>query len=217
MRARVIFAGLLTAVVILPLVSIYTRAAAARDEAPKEALAPQDVLSKLKEGNKRWEAGTNAQPHQDAARRHEQVAGHQPFAAVLACADSRVPVEMIFDVGIGDLFVVRVAGNVSDVDEIGSLEYGVEHLGIGTVVVLGHSKCGAVTAVVNHDHLTPNIELLVDNIVPAAKKAHEIGGPDELSTAIKLNVTQSIQDLQTHSELIKKAVADKKLQIVGGI
>ena len=177
MRSRHICFCLLAAVALFLIVSNYTRTEAAKDEAHKEtptvaARTPADVEKLLKDGNDRWVSGTSRHPNQDVRRRCEQavIETQQPFAAVLSCADSRVPVEMIFDVGIGDLFVVRVAGNVSDVDEIGTLEYGVLHLHINTIVILGHTRCGAVDAVVKQKPVTPNIEKLVDNIVPAVKK-----------------------------------------------
>jgi carbonic anhydrase len=132
-----------------------------------------------------------------------------------------VPVEEVFDEGIGDLFVVRVLGNVSDVDEIGSMEYAVAHLGIGTIVVLGHAKCGAVTAVVNKDPGTPDIELLVDNIVPAVEAARKadpnLSGDELIARAIQQNVIQSISDLRSRSKTVDAAVKAGKLKIVGGV
>lgn len=132
-----------------------------------------------------------------------------------------MPVEAIFDQGIGDLFVVRVAGNVADEDEIGTLEYGVEHLGTGLIVVLGHIKCGAVTAVVDGAHVTPHIAKLVDNIVPAVEATKQqqpdARGARLVRMAIRANVRQSMQDLLTRSEVISTAVKSGNLQIVGGV
>lgn len=106
---------------------------------------PEKGLAALVEGNRRYQAQRLTHPHQNAARRAALAAGQHPFAAVLSCADSRVPPEIVFDQGLGDLFVVRVAGNITDDVVLGSLEYAVEHLHVPLVVVLGHYKCGAVT------------------------------------------------------------------------
>src|SRR5688572_831747 len=156
-------------------------AATANDPpAPAAAAAPQAVtadqaLKSLASGNERFVASTSEHPRTDQDRRRLTYSGGQhPIATVLSCSDSRAPVEIVFDQGIGDLFVVRVAGNVSDVDEIATIEYGVGHLHTPLIVVLGHTKCGAVTAVVDGAELHGNLALLVDNIIPAAEQAkHE--------------------------------------------
>lgn len=183
---------------------------------------PDDAIRRLADGNARFAAGAPERPNQSVARRCETFAdGQHPFAAVLACADSRVPVELVFDAGIGDLFVVRVAGNVADTDEVGTLEYGVEHLGINAVVVLGHKKCGAVTAVVDHAHVTPNIEKLVDNIAPAAEAARrafpQLTGPRLVDKAVRANVHQAAADMLARSDLLRERVKAGKLKIVGGV
>ena len=109
----------------------------------------QDVIKVLLEGNARWVAGSSQHPRIDSSRRAELAQhGQKPFAAVLSCADSRVPPELLFDVGLGDLFVVRVAGNSPGKLEVQSLQYATEHLGAGTILVLGHQSCGAVTGAV---------------------------------------------------------------------
>jgi carbonic anhydrase len=175
-------------------------------------VAAADALKMLADGNARFVAGAPTRPHQDTARLCDTFAnGQHPYAAVLSCADSRVPVELVFDAGIGDLFVVRVAGNVGDVDETGTLEYGVEHLGINAIVVVGHTKCGAVTAVVDGAHVTKNIEQLVDNIAPAADQARkafpQLSGPRLVDKAIRANVNCAIADLLKNSELLRARVA----------
>ena len=180
-----------------------------------------DAIKMLADGNARFVAATPARPHQDQARLCETFTGGQhPYAAVLACADSRVPPELIFDAGIGDLFVVRVAGNVADVDETGTIEYGVEHLGINAIVVMGHAKCGAVTAVVEGAHVTKNIELLVDNIAPAAEQARksfpQLTGARLVDKAIRANVNRAVADLMK-SDVIRTRVEAGTLKIVGGV
>ena len=125
----------------------------------------------LKDGNARYVEGKPTHPHQGAERRALTAGqGQHPFAAVLSCSDSRAPVELIFDQGIGDLFVIRVAGNVAATDEIGTMEY-VDYLGIPVLVVLGHSQCGAVTAAVEGTKLPGSMGVLVAPIKPAADKA----------------------------------------------
>lgn len=185
-------------------------------------LPPTDALARLMDGNDRYRYGESTYPRFDSARRAETAtSGQHPFAAILGCADSRMPVEAIFDQGIGDLFVVRVAGNVAGEDEIGTLEYGVEHLGTGLIVVLGHIKCGAVTAVVDGAHVTPHIAKLVDNIVPAVEATKQqqpdARGARLVRMAIRANVRQSMQDLLTRSDVMAAAVKAGNLQIVGGV
>jgi carbonic anhydrase len=194
--------------------------APATQDSTTQSIAPDDAMRRLADGNARYVAQSQQRPHQDADRRHETYSGGQhPFAAVLSCADSRAPVELIFDAGIGDLFVVRVAGNVASVDEIGTLEYGVEHLGINMILVMGHTKCGAVTAVVDHAHVRPNVEKLVEPIVPAAEAARKIhpqlSGGNLVEQAIRINVNQSIENLIRHSDLLRQRVAAGTLKIVG--
>ena len=184
---------------------------------------PADEALRMRaDGNARFVAGAPSRSHQNVARLCDTFAnGQHPFAAVLACADSRVPVELVFDAGIGDLFVVRVAGNVGDVDETGTLEYGVEHLGINAIVVIGHTKCGAVTAVVEKANVTKNIEQLVDNIGPAAEQARktfpQLTGPRLVDKAIRANVNCAMADLLKNSELLRDRVASGKLKVVGGV
>lgn len=185
-------------------------------------MTPDDVLKKLTEGNTRFVNGECLRPNQSQARRTETtVNGQHPYATVIACSDSRVPVELLFDAGIGDLFVIRVAGNVADVDEIGSIEYGVDHLGTPLLVVLGHTSCGAVTAVVQGAKVHGSIPQLVDNILPAAdraKKAHpEMSEEKIIAEAVKQNVWQTIHDLLRNSPATVQRVKNGKLMITGAI
>jgi carbonic anhydrase len=176
----------------------------------------------LKEGNGRYVDGKPQHPHQDRERRALAAGqGQHPLATVLTCSDSRVPPEIIFDQGLGDIFVIRVAGNVSATDEIGSIEYAVDHLATPLVVVLGHSQCGAVTAVVEDAKLPPNIAALVAPIKPAAAKARE-DNPEAakdvlLNAAIKANVWQSIADMLGQSPIIREKVRDGRVRVVGAL
>lgn len=185
-------------------------------------ISADEALRLLKEGQARYVDGKPLHPRQDQARRALTAAqGQHPLAAVLACSDSRVPPEIIFDQGIGDLFVVRVAGNVAATDEIGSIEYAVDHLAVPLVVVLGHSQCGAVSAVVDDTKLPPNIANLVEPIKPAVDKARGAnpGAAKDLllKAAITGNVWQAIEDMLRLSPLIREKVKDGRAQVVGAI
>jgi carbonic anhydrase len=176
----------------------------------------------LKEGNARYQEGKPRHPHQGRERRALTTGqGQHPLAVVLTCSDSRVPPEIIFDQGIGDLFVVRVAGNVAATDEIGSIEYAVDHLATPLVVVLGHTQCGAVAAVVDDAKLPPNLAALVEPIQPAVAKARE-ANPEAakdalLAAAIKDNVWQAIEDLLQQSPIVREKVRDGKIKVLGAL
>jgi carbonic anhydrase len=183
-------------------------------------VSADEALKMLKDGNARSVGGKATHPRQDAARRALTAGqGQHPFAVVLSCSDSRVPVELIFDQGIGDLFVVRVAGNVAATDEIGSLEYAVDHLNTPVVVVLGHSQCGAVTAVVENAKLPGSIPTLVAPIKAAADKAKadNPGAATEalVGAAVKENVFQAMEDVLQKSPLIKARVKAGKAKLLG--
>ncbi|MHB8067387.1 MAG: carbonic anhydrase [Desulfobaccales bacterium] len=189
---------------------------------PGAEVSPDAALTMLKDGNARFVAGKPQHPHQDKARRAlTATKGQQPFAAILSCSDSRAPVELIFDQGVGDLFVVRVAGNVAGVDEIASLEYAGEHLHTPLLVVLGHTKCGAVTAVVENAQPHGSLASLLSKIKPAVFKtrmAHrDLSGDALLAAAIKANVQQALTDLLVRSPIIKDLIKAGKLQVCGAI
>ncbi len=141
---------------------------ASASEGPSSA---DQALKNLTDGNARFVSGTATHPHQDQKRLAETVSAQHPFAIVVGCSDSRVPPEVIFDQGIGDIFVVRTAGEVMDNATLGSIEYGVEHLGAPLVVVLGHDSCGAVKAAVEGGEAEGQIAYLVEAIKPAVDQA----------------------------------------------
>ncbi|HAF27943.1 MAG TPA: carbonic anhydrase [Bacteroidales bacterium] len=181
-----------------------------------------EALQALKEGNKRFVENKRVYSNQDQATRTlTNEKGQHPFATIIGCSDSRVPIEHVFDVGIGDVFVIRVAGNVVDIDEAGSIEYGVDHLHTPLFVVLGHSSCGAVTAVLQDAELHGNIPKLVDNITKAVNKVKEQYGQEFsvelLEAAIENNVWQSIEDLLKISPISVELVKESKLKIVGAV
>ncbi|MGC8660103.1 MAG: carbonic anhydrase [Desulfomonilaceae bacterium] len=179
------------------------------------------ALKLLKEGNLRFSQGKLSNPNQDVTRRTKTAdQGQKPFAIILSCSDSRVPLELIFDRGIGDIFGIRVAGNVAGTDQMGTIEYGVEHLGIPLLIVLGHTKCGAVTAVVEGEHAHGNLGKLVEKIVPAVETTKKVFPklPKEqlVDKCAMANVRQVIHDLTNQSPPIKQAIQKGQLRIVGG-
>lgn len=202
------------------IVALLAGPAGARAAAP--GLSAVESQRLLKEGNIRYTEGQMRHPHQDRERRALTSAqGQHPLAAVLACSDSRVPPEIIFDQGLGDLFVVRVAGNVAATDEIGSIEYAVDHLNTPLVVVLGHTQCGAVKAVLEGAKVSPNIAALVEPIKPAVARAKEDqpGAAQDvlLAAAIKDNVWQAIADMLEQSPIIREKVKAGQVRVVGAV
>jgi carbonic anhydrase len=191
--------------------------------------SPDEIIKMMQEGNQRFVSGKSNHPHSDNARliqAGKENQGNHAYATVISCSDSRVPVERIFDAGVMDIFVVRVAGNVVDGDEAGSIEYGLAHVNTPVLVVLGHTQCGAVTAVTDavqgHGHaLEINIPALVDNIQPAVERAiaahPEAKGKDVVPYGIEENVWQGIEDLFMRSPASREMVKSGKAKVVGAI
>jgi len=190
---------------------------------------PDQAINLLKLGNKRFVQGKAEYPHTDTKRliqAGQENQGDHAYATVITCSDSRVPVELLFDAGVMDIFVIRVAGNVCDTDEAGSIEYGLAHVNTPVLVVLGHTQCGAVTAVThavqgNGHALERNIPPLVDNIEPAVRKTLALHPEAETSQIIPLaieeNVWTSIQDLFMKSPATRNLVKSGKAKVVGAI
>jgi carbonic anhydrase len=186
------------------------------------ALVPPAVaLKALQDGNQRFQKGTPQHPRAGAARVKETAFGQHPIAAVIGCSDSRVPPEILFDQGIGDVFVVRVAGNVCDAHEVGSAEYAIEHLGVSLVVVLGHSSCGAVTAAVTGGEVPGNVRSLLDSIRPAVVEAqHEhpdLKGKDLVTAVTETNVWNSARKIYELSPAIRHLAKEGRVKVVGGV
>ncbi|MDM8515787.1 carbonic anhydrase [Desulfobacterales bacterium HSG16] len=191
--------------------------------------SPDGVIKMLKQGNQRFFSGNCTHSNTDSARLIQagsENQGDHAYATVITCSDSRVPVERIFDAGVMDLFVVRVAGNVCDVDEAGSIEYGLSHVHTPVLVVLGHTQCGAVTAVTHSlmgkgHPLERNIPPLVDNIIPAVSKVMDgnkgAGAAKIIPLAIEQNVWRGIEDLFMASPSTRKLVKSGKAKVVGAI
>lgn len=155
--------------------------------AAARAVSPDEALVRLREGNARYAAGESSSSKPTAARRVETAQSQQPYAIIIGCADSRVPPEMVFDAGIGDLFVIRTAGNVSDDHMLGSIEYAVDHLGTTLIVVLGHERCGAVTAALEAPHASGHIDSIVTDIRPAVEATASVPDDEHLNAAIADN------------------------------
>jgi len=159
------------------------------------------ALTRLKEGNARYTADAKECTMQDAARRDALTGGQSPFAIILSCADSRVVPEMVFDTGLGELFVLRVAGNVANTSTIASIEYAVAHLGTKLIVVLGHQSCGAVTAAMAGGDNGHNLNHLLAHLQPAVS-ACSGGTVDE---TVRENAKRTVQDLLDRSSIIRGA------------
>jgi carbonic anhydrase len=185
---------------------------------PQNDISAEAALARLKKGNARYVDGV-AKRHDFVAEREALVGGQNPFAGILSCADSRIAPEYAFDSGRGDLFVVRLAGNFADTDGIASFEYAVKFLGTKLLVVLGHDKCGAVSAAIDAvkgAQLPGHLPELVENIKPAVKIAMEEKG-DLLDNAIRENVLLNVENLKKASPILSQYVADKTVMVVGGI
>jgi carbonic anhydrase len=190
----------------LLLVCAWINANAAPNDSPGEA------LQALIEGNQRYVAGKLLHPNRSAEARMAVKRGQRPFAAILGCADSRVSPEIVFDQGIGDLFVVRVAGNVAGPLELDSLEYALDHLGAVLILVVGHESCGAVDAVMQGK--ADDIEAVAALIEPAVSRSRDQAG-DRLENAIKANVQDVVQYLKT-TPVVSQLISQGAVDVVGG-
>ena len=182
-------------------------------------LTPAQAYKKFFEGNERFIQGDLSHPRQDVDHRAEIAQGQTPFAALFGCSDSRLSAEIIFDVGLGDLFVVRNAGQVIAETILGSLEYSVEVLQVPLIVVLGHDSCGAIQAtiassegtLVTEGEFIQNLVLRIEPTVQAAKQA----GTDSIDEITALHIKATVQELISRSTLIDSAVRSGKLAVVG--
>jgi carbonic anhydrase len=206
-------------------------------DAAQSIIPPSEAISRLKEGNGRYTSGNPQHPHEsreertqmaakshenlgmsaaDAAKRREELANSQhPFAVVLGCADSRVPPEIVFDQGLGDLFVVRVAGNVIDDHALGSIEYAVDHLSVRLTVVLGHQRCGAVLAAKETIAAKGRAPAHIQSLVTAIEPAVEATAKDDLEATVRANVKNVVQALRSSTPVLKAKVDSGELRVVG--
>lgn len=179
----------------------------------EQTMSPDEALGQLMEGNKRFVAGKQEHPHESIQRRDKLCAGQEPFAALLACSDSRVSPSLIFDQGLGDLFVVRVAGNIINDQNIGSLEYAAVHLNTPLIMVIGHTCCGAVNAVASGAKLEGRIGSLSDAIQPAVDKVKDQDG-DLADNAAAESARMTAEQLKQSQPVLADLVKAGKLNIV---
>ena len=181
----------------------------------QDGISPDRAIEMLKEGNQRFLNKNESE--RDLHLQVNQTSGGQfPYAAVLSCIDSRVPVELTFDQGIGDIFSARVAGNIINEDILGSIEYACGVAGSKAILVLGHTKCGAVTAACQGVELG-NITALLSKVKPAIKEVQERTGQLEVEEVTKSNVNQSIQEIREKSVLLADLEKEGKIKIVGAV
>ena len=183
------------------------------------ATTPEEAIRALKTGNARFFGGQAQRPEASAAERRAQILGQTPFGVVLSCSDSRVPTEIVFDQGLGDLFITRVAGNIVDRTTLGSIEYAVGHLKTHVVVVMGHEGCGAVKAALlpaaDRARETENIQFLLDQIVPSIEKLPAIRDEKaKMREAVIANVRVQVQNLKK-VKFIQDAIRSKKIAVIG--
>ncbi len=181
-----------------------------------------DALNRLRDGNQRFAANQPSHSKDAKSRRAELIGGQQPFAIILGCSDSRVPPEIIFDQGLGDLFVIRVAGNIVAPSQIGSVEFAATEFGTRLVVVLGHSQCGAIVETVDQlrspaEENSRNIGAIVDFVRPSVEAVLDSTlALDELTArAVRENVRTSVEQMRHGSEIIERLERDEGLVIVG--
>jgi carbonic anhydrase len=182
------------------------------------------ALARLREGNRRFAAGTPRQTLTGDARRAELLDGQEPFAIILGCSDSRAPAELIFDQGLGDLFVIRVAGNIVAPSQVGSVEFAATRFNTRLVVVLGHSRCGAILATLDElrrpsEDQSPNLRSIVDRVRPALESLLTLDvDPDTQSfvqQAVRANVLASVDHLRHGSAILEELIAHHQLAVVG--
>ncbi|MEG4088419.1 carbonic anhydrase [Microcoleus sp. Pol12B4] len=203
-------AGMLVA----SLAPTFLQAEAAKAEAISD-ITPNSALKKLMEGNQRYIEQKRTFPDQARSRVVEVAQGQHPFATILACSDSRVAPEIIFDQGLGDLFDIRVAGNFLDDVVLGNIEYAALELGVPLLVILGHERCGAVKAALDGKAVPGHISTLVAAIKPAIDSTKGQTG-DAWDNAVRANVKRNVNNLQSSSPILAEAVKAGKLKVVGG-
>jgi len=184
-----------------------------------------DALARLREGNRRFVAGqTTTATLSNSARREALVSGQEPFAIILGCSDSRVPAELVFDQSFGDLFVIRVAGNIVAPSQVGSVEFAASRFGTRLVVVMGHSQCGAITATLEElqgraTSQSRNLRSIVDRVRPSVETVlndRRDADPDALiREAVRANVRASVNHLRRGSELLERLIPENGLLVVG--
>lgn len=170
----------------------------------------EDALKRLKEGNANFIEDRLDGKLQNSSRRNELVGGQNPFAIILSCADSRVVPELAFDTGLGELFVIRVAGNVANTSTIASIEYAVAHLGVNLIVVMGHESCGAITAALTGGDNGYNLNHLLGHVIPALNASEN----KDVNEVVKVNAHLTCKQIVSRSSIIEDAVKNKGLKLI---
>ncbi|MEH2365544.1 carbonic anhydrase [Nostoc sp.] len=187
---------------------------AAEKKPVEEDITPDKALQELLDGNERFSKRKRRNPDQTYSRLVEVAKGQKPFASILGCADSRVPSEIVFDQGLGDLFVCRIAGNIATTQQIGSLEFGSLVLGSKVIMVVGHERCGAVEAAIKGAEVPGRIGSLLEAIKPSVESSKDKSG-DKLENACKANILAQVEKLKS-STVLSELIKAEKLKIVGG-
>ncbi|HKQ03503.1 MAG TPA: carbonic anhydrase [Blastocatellia bacterium] len=184
----------------------------------KPNIPAKKALARLKAGNENFVKGWNTRVNY-RKERPALVKGQQPYAILLTCSDSRVPPELIFDESLGKLFIIRVAGNVTDPVALGSIEYAVDHFGVKLLVVLGHASCGAVEATFNGDEEQHHVGAIARKIQPAVDRAKARGLPPEaaMRLAIQENVREQIKNVRSESDFLRGRIEKQLLTVAGGV
>jgi carbonic anhydrase len=185
--------------------------------APAPPMSAAQALAQLKSGNEAFLKGSVNINHLTEERREELAKGQHPFAIILSCSDSRVPPEQVFAQGLGDLFIIRVAGNIADPATVASIEYAAAHLGSPLLVVMGHTECGAVKAAIANAEDTPSITALVKAIQPAFAKVPKESLATDTERAVRANIAQVSEDLLHQSKLLSGLVKENKLKMAQAI
>lgn len=182
----------------------------------------KEALNKLIEGNKRFAADNSIHPNRCDETKSALLKQQKPFVAVLSCSDSRVPVEIIFDAGLGDIFAVRTAGHVLSKEVLGSLEYAIKSLGVKLIIILGHENCGAINTAIqtyqnkNYNELSENLQSIMNHIYPAIEKV-KCDDEDFLNSAIKSNINYQLEDLIKKDAYIAKKIQEDEIALYGAI
>ncbi|MET7461205.1 carbonic anhydrase [Nonomuraea sp. NPDC005501] len=214
LRAGIMAGGLLAGATSAGTAVLAQTAQRSYDTAPDQRPStPDQAWATLREGNRRWVTGTTTHPHQDAARRKEVAQKQDPFAVVFSCIDSRVAPELVFDTGLGDLFVVRTAGQTIDPLVTGAAEYGPAELGTPLVVVLGHQRCGAVTAAAESLHEHKSLPGELSTIASSLRSAYTRSGGD-VDKMIRINTVDVVNRLKK-DKLFAPRIAKGKLKVIG--
>lgn len=183
-------------------------------------ISPQEALKRLTDGNERFAMGNSIHPNRCEETKNALLRQQKPFVAVLSCSDSRVPIEIIFDAGLGDIFAVRTAGHVLSREVMGSLEYAVRSLGVKLVIILGHENCGAIKTAIetyqnkSYNELSENLQSIMNHIYPAIECVSS-ESQNYLDSAIRSNINYQVEDLMKKDEFIAQKAKNGDILVLG--